>query len=168
MTKQIDKLMALIDGYAITPNKACRDILRTALEAALKPGEPVYAFRRKGLDDYCTCDARRYLELKNKPHMFEVTIFYRAAPPAQTPPKDDFISKRAQFDAEWSKVRELQRQCREFIEKQKTPPPRLTDEELNCAYRKSFGLIDSRLVGDQISFSRAIETAVLKQAGWPE
>jgi hypothetical protein len=55
-------------------------------EAALKPGgEPVYAFRKKGLDDFCTCDARRYLEFKNKPHMFEVTIFYRAAPPAQAP-----------------------------------------------------------------------------------
>jgi hypothetical protein len=43
-------------------------------------GEPVYAFRRKGLDDFCTCDKRRYLELSDKPNLFETTIFYTTPP----------------------------------------------------------------------------------------
>jgi len=43
-------------------------------------GEPVYAFRRKGLDDFCTCDERRYLELSDKPNLFETTIFYTTPP----------------------------------------------------------------------------------------
>lgn len=33
----------------------------------------------------------------------------------------------------------------------------LSEEDLNEIYRKAFGLIDSRLVGDQIKFARAIE-----------
>ena len=41
-------------------------------------GERVYAFRRKGLDDFCTCDEARYGELWNKPHLFETRIFYTA------------------------------------------------------------------------------------------
>ena len=42
--------------------------------------EPVYAFRRKGLDDFCTCDKRRYDELASKPDLFEVAVFYTAPP----------------------------------------------------------------------------------------
>ena len=42
--------------------------------------EPVYAFRRKGLDDFCTCDKRRYDELASKPNLFEVAVFYTAPP----------------------------------------------------------------------------------------
>ena len=38
----------------------------------------------------------------------------------------------------------------------------LTDEEMNAAYRQAFGLIDSRMVGDQVKFVRAIE-AKLKE-----
>jgi len=38
----------------------------------------------------------------------------------------------------------------------------LTDEEMDSAYRQTFKLIDSRLVGDQIEFVRAIE-AKLKE-----
>ena len=40
--------------------------------------EPVYAFRRKGLDDFCTCTKERYEELSTKPTLFDVTIFYAA------------------------------------------------------------------------------------------
>ena len=40
--------------------------------------EPVYAFRRKGLDDFCTCTKERYEELVYKPNLFEVTTFYAA------------------------------------------------------------------------------------------
>ena len=69
-------------------------VLRQALEQepwdtsdmAYRPGglsmeqEPVYAFRRKGLDDFCTCDKRRYDELASKPDLFEVAVFYTAPP----------------------------------------------------------------------------------------
>ena len=40
--------------------------------------EKVFAFRRKGLDDYCTCAEERYLELSNKPHLFDVRVFYKS------------------------------------------------------------------------------------------
>ena len=40
-------------------------------------GEPVYAFRRKGISkDFCTCSKERYLELSDKPNLFEVKKFY--------------------------------------------------------------------------------------------
>ena len=42
----------------------------------------VYAYRRKGLEDFCTCSEARYNELKSKPTHFEVAVFYRS-PPAQ-------------------------------------------------------------------------------------
>ena len=42
--------------------------------------ESVYAFRRKGLDDFCTCDKHRYDELASKPNLFEVAVFYTAPP----------------------------------------------------------------------------------------
>ena len=41
-------------------------------------GESVYAFRGKGLEDFCTCDEARYEELSNKPHLFETRLFYTA------------------------------------------------------------------------------------------
>ncbi len=43
--------------------------------------EPVYAFRRKGLDDFCTCTEKRYAELSAKPNLFETRIFYTAPQP---------------------------------------------------------------------------------------
>lgn len=52
-----------------------------ALVAELaKENKPVYAFRRKGLDYFCTCDERRYEELAQKPTLFEVKVLY-ALPP---------------------------------------------------------------------------------------
>lgn len=42
--------------------------------------EPVYAFRRKGMDDFCTCNKARFDELASKPHLFETAIFYTAQP----------------------------------------------------------------------------------------
>lgn len=49
--------------------------------ATQQAGERVYAFRRKGLADFCTCDEARYEELSNKPHLFETRIFYTAPSP---------------------------------------------------------------------------------------
>ena len=59
------------------------EYIRTKIEAlrqalAQPETEPVYAFRRKGLDEFCTCDKRRYDELAGKPDLFEVTVFYTA------------------------------------------------------------------------------------------
>jgi hypothetical protein len=39
-------------------------------------GERVYAFRRKGLDDFVTCSQERFEELQAKPRLFETRIFY--------------------------------------------------------------------------------------------
>lgn len=46
-------------------------------------GEPVFAFRRKGLDDFCTCTEERYEELSTKPNLFETRIFYTTPQPTQ-------------------------------------------------------------------------------------
>ena len=52
--------------------------------AAQQAGGRVYAFRRKGLLAFCTCDEARYEELSNKPHLFETRIFYTAPQPSYT------------------------------------------------------------------------------------
>lgn len=55
-----------------------------ALAAELaNENKPVYAFRRKGLDDFCTCDKQRFHELSQKPALFEVQVFYRSPPTAE-------------------------------------------------------------------------------------
>ena len=51
--------------------------------------EPVYAFRRKGLDDFCTCTEKRYAELSAKPNLFEIRIFYTAPQPVAREPLTD-------------------------------------------------------------------------------
>lgn len=62
-----------------------------ALEAklnALQSQKPIYAFRRKGLEDFCTCTEERYFELAGKPNLFEVAEFYttpKAMPNKQMP-----------------------------------------------------------------------------------
>jgi hypothetical protein len=49
-------------------------------------GEPVFAFRRKGLDDFCTCTEERYAELSAKPNLFETRIFYTTPQPTHARP----------------------------------------------------------------------------------
>ena len=70
-------------GYLLSDNPRV-DIANaiSGLQALQHSGEPVYAFRRKGVDDFCTCDAGRYLDLKAKPDFFEVAIFYTTPQPA--------------------------------------------------------------------------------------
>jgi len=63
-----------------------------ALPGAPQPahsGEPVYAFRRKGLDDFCTCTEKRYAELSDKPTLFETRIFYTAPQTVEREPLTD-------------------------------------------------------------------------------
>lgn len=57
--------------------------------ATQQAGERVYAFRRKGLADFCTCDEARYEEVSNKPHLFETRIFYTAPMPVAREPLSD-------------------------------------------------------------------------------
>ena len=69
--------------------------------------ESVYAFRRKGLEDFCTCDEVRYEELSNKPHLFETRVFYTAPQPSPTAQSADSVQEdaareaRRLFDAGW-------------------------------------------------------------------
>ena len=64
--------------------------------------DSVYAFRRKGLADFCTCDEARYEELSNKPRLFETRIFYTTPQPthaqAGATPLDE---ARRLFNAGW-------------------------------------------------------------------
>ena len=56
-----------------------------ALEGVAAPdvqGEPVYLYRRLGLNDFVTCDFTRYTELSGKPNLFETKILYTAPQPA--------------------------------------------------------------------------------------
>lgn len=56
--------------------------LRAKIEQMEKQ-EPVYLFRRKGLDDFCTCSKEKYEVFSAKPRLFEVKTLY-ALPGAQT------------------------------------------------------------------------------------
>ena len=67
-------------------------------QAPAGAGERVYAFRRKGLADFCTCDEARYEELSNKPNLFETRVFYTAPQPVAREPLDE---ARRMFDAGW-------------------------------------------------------------------
>ncbi len=69
--------------------KKLRELVRTAIAKwgqTAPRGEPVYAFRRKGLDNFCTCTKKRYAELSAKPNLFETCIFYTAPQPLPTSP----------------------------------------------------------------------------------
>lgn len=49
------------------------------IDSARKVAEsfvPVYAYRRRGLNYFCTCDKEAYYQLAQKPSLFEVAIFY--------------------------------------------------------------------------------------------
>ena len=79
----------------------CSDAAITALRtqqpapAAQQAGESVYAFRRKGLEDFCTCDEARYEELSNKPHLFETRAFYTAPQTSPTAQAADSVLEDA-------------------------------------------------------------------------
>ena len=52
--------------------------MKQIANTSLQPAHEIYAFRRRGLDDFCTCSRERFEELSFKPHLFETTIFYTA------------------------------------------------------------------------------------------
>ena len=80
--------ITLIDGDTVRVSRdgwtveASVNPHRQTAPATQQVGERVYAFRRKGLADFCTCDEVRYEELSNKPHLFETRIFYTAPQPS--------------------------------------------------------------------------------------
>lgn len=78
-----DHIAALAAGQATAPQQAV---------------ERVYAFRRKGLEDFCTCDEARYEELSNKPHLFETRVFYTAPQPSPTTQADSVQEDAARLD----------------------------------------------------------------------
>ena len=54
-----------------------REKNKLLVDAATKAApQPIYMFRRNGLDDFCTCTKSRYDELSRKPHLFETKIAY--------------------------------------------------------------------------------------------
>ena len=158
MTDKINELMRLATDLCAAQMKTSAEYvdayetLRSALEAALKPGELNKDKARK----VAQCAFAIFPHVKGKfpaEQALNELVGY-TAPPAQTPPRDDFIHKRAQLDAEWSKLREMERQCKEFIEKQKTQPPRLTDGEVERLWKNGTATREG---------IRAIESAVRKQ-----
>ena len=64
-------------------------------------GEPVFAFRRKGLDDFCICTEERYAELSAKPNLFETRIFYT------TPPTQAQAGAVPLTDEQWQRIADL-------------------------------------------------------------
>ena len=51
--------------------------------AELEGQYPVFAFRRRGLPDFCTCTEGRYAELAEKPHLFEDRKLFARPVPAE-------------------------------------------------------------------------------------
>lgn len=90
----------LIDAYDSAPAHGnAQNVHVAGLRAVLAKwgtpatgGEPVYAFRRKGLDDFCTCDKGRYEELSDKPNLFETRIFYTSPQPVRESLTDEEIA----------------------------------------------------------------------------
>ena len=84
--------ITLIDGDTVRVSRDGRTVEasvnphRQPAPATQQAGERVYAFRRKGLADFCTCDEARYEELSNKQHLFETRIFYTAPQPVARDP----------------------------------------------------------------------------------
>lgn len=60
---------------------ALQEKIAFAIGKPVAAQEPVFAFRRKGQESFCTCNEDRYNELAQKPNLFEVTKFYANAAP---------------------------------------------------------------------------------------
>jgi len=83
---------AVETGMRVRTGKGVVSFARAVLARWGQPahsGEPVYAFRRKGLDDFCTCTKKRYAELSAMPNLFETRIFYTAPQPVERVPLTD-------------------------------------------------------------------------------
>ncbi|WP_374520317.1 hypothetical protein [Hydrogenophaga sp.] len=95
-----DELKAVRQEEIERPNWKFNELrYARAIEAAvlskLAQQAPVYAFRRRGLNDYCTCTKERYDELSAKPRLFEVSVFYRHPAPQQAEALADSCAAKA-------------------------------------------------------------------------
>jgi hypothetical protein len=173
MTKQIDDLMvlawAMTNALSIGAKTRAESELRTALEAALKPGEPAAKYIGECADGSLV---QLYDEMKNG------TELYAAAPPAQTHADDESVygsimGAAYDFrDAHLTGSTNLKRTAHEELDaavrQALTPappaqtPPRLTDEQLSQVMEQ----VDFTYAPTK--FARAIETAVRKQFGVQE
>lgn len=78
--------------------KDMHDYARAAIEADRQArGEPVYAFRRKGLADFATCTKERFDELSDN-QLFDTRIFYTTPQPPQIP-EGYRLQPLSEFDA---------------------------------------------------------------------
>jgi len=94
MSKQVDELMALARQWVEARTKdqgdsPQQDALRTALEDALKPGEPEQSVR------HVEIPAKNWEEMCVRPPKHVHGLPVDTAPPAQTPPRltDDAIEE---------------------------------------------------------------------------
>lgn len=173
MTKT--EIMRLADAYATQMVHAHYHPMmeaRAALEAALDEltqGEPVVGYCHP--IDWKPHESERVMKVtkKQQPQYGHVApVAPQLAEPAGEPvawlhPDGDKVihMKELDFQPAW-----VQAKWKLGTKLYTTPPAErrpLTLEQMNEIYRKSFGLIDSRLVGDQINFVRAIEAAIKEQ-----
>jgi len=98
---------------------------QSEIEALKAGGEPVYAYRRRDIESFCTCDKDRFLELSEKPHLFETTIFYTH------PAKTKHLSLQETEDGELVAVTYTDDEHRIIEVLWERPPAKtLTDEEI--------------------------------------
>jgi hypothetical protein len=198
MTEQIETLMSLarkwvqarVSGNGGSPEQ---DALRQALEAALKPGEPV-AFRTfdgEGGYDYRTFDENENYQAEwesaNPNHKGWVDPLYTSAPPAQTPPKqeprtgvwgyiDAQVARDMQgfYEAFGTATPPTQTPMHMSAPDERgyatftTPPPRLTDEQIHDIYDQVAKQEPYSAAVTRRNVGRAIETAVRRQFGVTE
>ena len=137
MTKQVDELMRLADEYAYAntedQERSNREALRTALEAALKPGsEPIaYLYHDARIPN----DAHPWLHstllvlaADRRQGLPGETPLY-TAPPAQTPPP-------RLTDEQIGNIHYIESECRE------QPSPMAFARAIESAVRKQFGVND--------------------------
>jgi hypothetical protein len=160
MTKQIDELMALFDKAAncgivmfaemrVDERYRLEGEFRSALEAALKPGEPVAWFDDTGQLRGRVSDEQLYALCANALATINSRNGWEDEPPAQAP-KGLFVDLIAQHPGLAEELKTID----DAPMPTWAPPPRLTDEELMDSVTHGSGWMQ---------LYRSIETAVRKQ-----
>lgn len=165
MTNQIDEIMRLVDDLLETEHTATRKggraFLKSALEAALKPGEPV-AWMSPG---------KERLEFSRADTVYgsHTIPLYTALPeqPASWPIDEGVAGRIAeQHCLSYETVQLIARQLMTAPPAQTPVPPRLTEQEINhCIKFPSAGSAITRDGSTSQRIARAIESAVRRQFG---
>ncbi len=174
-------LEAALNTAALAESDAYLRGYNVGHEAALKPGgEPfgtVTVVKRPGC-----ADMHWFYRHPEPPYLDNATechTVYTAAPPAQTPPLttcncrwdgDKQVQQCTLHEAHVDAIREWAERAKSAEAKLKTPPPRLTEAELDSANHVDLDKLDYEVfevnqqsVKDSL---RAVEKLVRKQAGW--